>query len=143
MNSQDKSSRKLSVRQQIFLLGVVLTLANLAAILHKSSRIFLFQQSQCLAYYLATDPTKVDGQSRVEEALCKLEFIQSRLSIIDGFDSFLSCLPGMSFSVSSYLALSTILTQLMKMHLGSVLTKHEYFADIRSCNGSTAGSRAL
>jgi len=100
MVSQDEVSRTSSVRQQIFLLGVVLTLANLAAIIHKSSRVFLFQQSQCLAYYMATDRSKIDSQYRVEEALCKIGDIQSRLSITDGIDSFLSYLPGKSFRVS-------------------------------------------
>ena len=91
------------VRRQILLLGVVLTLANLAAIIHKSSRVFLFQQSQCLAYYMTNDPTKIDSHYRVEEALCKIDDIQSWLSITDGIDSFLSCLPGKPVRVSSSL----------------------------------------
>lgn len=94
MASEIGAPRTSSMRAQILLLGVVLTLANLAAIIHKSSRVYLFQQSQCLAYYLAVDPTKIDAQSRVEEVLCKVDDVQSRLSITDGLDSFLSCLPG-------------------------------------------------
>lgn len=86
--------RSRPVRQQILLLGLVLTLANLAAIIHKSSRVFLFQQSQCLAYYLIHDPKKIHFRYRVEEALCKTDEIQSWLSMTDGIDNFLSCLPG-------------------------------------------------
>ena len=88
--------RKTSVVQQILLLGFLLTLANLAGVIHKSSRVYLFQQAQCLAYYRTHDPTQIDSHSRVEEALCKLDKVQSRLSITDGIDSFLSNLPGKS-----------------------------------------------
>lgn len=86
-------------KQQILLLGLVLTFANLAAVIHKSSRVYLFQQSQCLTYYMATDPKAVDAQRNVEEELCKIPAIQSQLSITDGIDSFLSYVPGKSFIV--------------------------------------------
>ena len=99
--------RSKPVRQQILLLGAILTLANLAAIIHKSSRVFLFQQSQCLTYYLIHDPTKVDPRYRVEEELCKTDEIQSSLSMIDGIDSFLSCLPGTTSWVTSSLTSSS------------------------------------
>ena len=92
-----------SVRQQILLLGVILTLANLAAIIHKSSRVFLFQQSQCLTYYMTNDPTKIESRDRVEEKFCKVYDIQSWLSITDGMDNFLSQLPGKPSLVSSNL----------------------------------------
>lgn len=103
--------RSKPVRQQILLLGVVLTLANLAAIIHKSSRVFLFQQSLCLSYYLIHDPTKIDSRYRVEEALCKTDEIQSWLSMTDGIDSFLSCLPGMA--IMGYLVPHLLLNFLM------------------------------
>lgn len=107
MASHDKRSGSPSARMQILLLGAVLTLANLAAIIHKSSRVFLFQQSQCLAYYMATDPSKIHAQYHVEEAMCKLDAIQSRLSIYDGIDSFLSNLPGKLCHVSFCHSFST------------------------------------
>ena len=103
--------RSRPVKQQIFLLGAVLTLANLAAIIHKSSRVFLFQQSRCLTYYLIHDPTKVDSRYRVEEELCKTDEIQSWLSMTDGIDSFLTCLPGTaSWLISSLILLLDFMT---------------------------------
>lgn len=94
--SQHLHPRKTSVVQQILLLGLLLTLSNLAAVIHKSSRVYLFQQAQCLTYYKIHDPTQIDSHSRIQEALCKLDKVQSRLSITDGIDSFLSYLPGKS-----------------------------------------------
>ncbi|KAL8764437.1 MAG: hypothetical protein Q9194_007091, partial [Teloschistes cf. exilis] len=82
-----------TVTSQIVLLGAILTLGNLAQIIHRSSRVFLFQQAQCLIYYKFADPSKIDAQFQVDEALCKLGPIQSRLSMIDGVDAFLTCLP--------------------------------------------------
>ncbi|KAL9578338.1 MAG: hypothetical protein Q9203_007131 [Teloschistes exilis] len=82
-----------TVTSQIVLLGAILTLGNLAQIIHRSSRVFLFQQAQCLIYYKLADPSKIDAQFQVDEALCKLGPIQSRLSMIDGVDAFLTCLP--------------------------------------------------
>ena len=75
------------------LLGGLLMLGNLGGILHKSSRVYLFQQAQCFNYYQIHDATKIDAHYRIEEALCKLPFVQSRLSLVDGADSFLQFLP--------------------------------------------------
>ena len=82
-----------SVTGRIILLGAILTLGNLADIIHKSSRVYLFQQAQCLLYYKNFDPTEIQPDFRIDEALCKLSSIQSRLATIDGIDSFLSFLP--------------------------------------------------
>ena len=84
----------MSVTRQIVLLGAVLNISYLATCIHKSSRVYLFQQAQCLNYYQANDPTKVDSHYYVEEALCKIHEVQSPLSILDGIDSFLQNLPG-------------------------------------------------
>ena len=92
--SQDLPPRKISVTRQIVLLGAVLNVSYLATCIHKSSRVYLFQQAQCLNYYRANDPTKIDSHYHVEEALCKIHEVQSSLSILDGIDSFLQNLPG-------------------------------------------------
>ena len=84
----------MSVTRQIILLGAVLNVSYLATCIHKSSRVYLFQQAQCLNYYQANDPTKIDSHYHVEEALCKIHEVQSPLSILDGIDSFLQNLPG-------------------------------------------------
>ena len=82
-----------SVANHLILLGGILTLGNLADIIHKSSRVYLFQQAQCLLYYHNVDPTKIPSNFRIDEALCKVSPVQSRLATVDGVDSFLSCLP--------------------------------------------------
>ena len=92
--SRELPPRSMSVTRQIILLGAVLNVSYLATCIHKSSRVYLFQQAQCLNYYQATDPTKVDSHSHVEEVLCKIPEVQSPLSILDGIDSFLQNLPG-------------------------------------------------
>ena len=92
--SQEFSPRRMSVTYQIVLLGAVLNVSYLATCIHKSSRVYLFQQAQCLNYYQANDPTKIDSHHHVEEALCKIQEVQSPLSILDGIDSFLQNLPG-------------------------------------------------
>lgn len=92
--SQDLSPRKMSVTHQVILLGAVLNVSYLATCIHKSSRVYLFQQAQCLNYYQANDPTKIDSNYHVDESLCKIHEVQSPLSILDGMDSFLQNLPG-------------------------------------------------
>lgn len=138
------SLSKRPVRRQILLLGAVITLANLAAIIHKSSQVFLFQQSQCLAYYMTIDPTKIDSSYTVEEGLCKIDEIQSRLSITVGIDSFLSYLPGKPFRAFLFpvcLALSRHAPREKVFWLDSHLGGSS--ADTCHCNGSTARSRDL
>lgn len=90
----NKMTRKLSVNQQMLLLGFILTLANLAMTIHKSSRVYLFQQTLCFNYYTVSDPSKINSRSQVKESLCKLHQIQAPLSVTDGIDSFLVRLPG-------------------------------------------------
>ena len=82
-----------SVTGQVVLLAAIIALANLADMIHKSSRVYLYQQALCLVYYKTFDPSKIERYSHVEEALCKVSQIQSRLAILDGLDSFLSTLP--------------------------------------------------
>lgn len=85
--------QRASVTNRIILFGAIITLSNLADIIHKSSRIYLFQQAQCLLYYNNVDPTKIQPDFRIEERFCKVSPIQSRLATFDGIDSFLNCLP--------------------------------------------------
>ena len=91
---QEVPPAKMSVRRRILLMSIVLTASNLAVTLTKSSRVYLFQQAQCLIYYQLNDPTKIDPENGVEESLCKLAGVQYPLSIIVGIDSVLSLLPG-------------------------------------------------
>lgn len=83
----------ISVTNRIILFGVILTLGALAEVIHKSSRVYLFQQAQCLLYYKTFDPSKIRPDFSVDETLCKVSAIQSRLATIDGVDSFLNYLP--------------------------------------------------
>ena len=91
---QEVPPANMSVRRRILLMSIVLTGSNLAVTLTKSSRVYLFQQTQCLIYYQLNDPTKIDPKNGVEESLCKLAGVQYPLSIIVGIDSVLSLLPG-------------------------------------------------
>lgn len=81
------------VTNRIILFGVILTLNALAEVIHKSSRVYLFQQAQCLLYYKTFDPSKIRPDFSIDEAFCKISAIQSRLATIDGIDSFLKSLP--------------------------------------------------
>ncbi len=86
-----------SIIRHIIVLGAVITLSNLADILHKSSRVYLFQQMLCLVYYRTVDPAKIGPDYHLEESSCKLSLVQSRLSMTDGLDSCLAFLPRESF----------------------------------------------
>ena len=92
--STSTQMHKASATKRIILLGAILTLSNLGEHLHKSSRVYLFQQAQCLVHYKSVDPSKIHTGFRIDEALCKVHSIQSRLATIDGIDSFLYFLPG-------------------------------------------------
>ena len=91
---QDAPFANMSVRRRIVLMSILLTSANLALTLTKSSRVFLFEQARCLLYYQVNDPTRIDPKDGVTETLCKIEGIQYPLSIIVGIDTVLSLLPG-------------------------------------------------
>lgn len=93
--------RQLSVSQQILLMSVVLVSGNLASTTTKSSRVYLFQQARCSAYYQSHDSTQISPHNRVDESLCKLPDIQYPLSIVLGIDSCLSALPGKLWSIST------------------------------------------
>ena len=71
----DELRRKQSPDLRVVLIGVILTLGNLAICIHRSSRVYLFQQSQCLQYYLVAEPNHVNADWEVEESLCKIREI--------------------------------------------------------------------
>lgn len=85
---------RLSGRHQIVVVSFVLVLGNLALSIHKSCRVYLFEQAQCLIYYRLHDPQQIKTLDGVDESLCKLEPIQYPLSIIVGIDACLSFIPG-------------------------------------------------
>ena len=92
--TEQSSPREGKVDYRIILILAVLALGNLASNTHRSSRVYLYQQSLCLNHYRSKDPSKIDGQTSVDESLCKIKDVQSPLSIIDGVDAFLTLLPG-------------------------------------------------
>ncbi len=84
---------KLPDLNAVVLLGGIITLGNLGTILHKSSRVYLFQQAQCLNYYQIHDVKVIGSNYHIDEHLCKIPGIQSRLSIVEGIDSLLQYIP--------------------------------------------------
>ena len=96
------SAWKRTVSAPIVLLGGILIGANLGTVLHKSSRVYLFQQALCINYYRIHDPSKIHWPHSVEEKTCKVPEIQATLSMIDGIDSFLQLLPRKSFDPSGH-----------------------------------------
>ena len=79
---------------QVVLVAAVVVLANLAICIHRSSRVYLFQQSLCLQHIMATNPQNIGPQWRIEEKLCRIREVQSPLSLTEGVDAFLQLLPG-------------------------------------------------
>ena len=78
-------------------MSVTMTLSSLALSMTRNSRIYLFEQAQCLLYYQSHPSKQVNLQESIRESECKLENIQYPLSIVVGIDSFLSLLPGTAF----------------------------------------------
>ena len=75
-------------------MSIVLIAGNFALTITKSSRVYLFEQAQCLIYYQVNDSTQIDFENGIKESLCKLEGVQYPLSIIVGIDAILAMLPG-------------------------------------------------
>ena len=96
-NGMGSSAWRRTVSAPIILLGGILIGANLGTVLHKSSRVYLFQQALCINYYRIHDPSKIHWPHSVEEKTCKVPEIQATLSMVDGIDSFLQLLPRKSF----------------------------------------------
>ncbi len=73
-------------RHQILLISAVLVVGNVALSTHRSSRVYLFEQAQCLVYYRLHDD--------IDESRCKIDEVQRPLSIVVGIDACLSLIPG-------------------------------------------------
>ena len=82
---------------RVLLVTAVLVLANLAICIHRSSRLYLFQQSLCLQHYRTVDSNTAGLHWPLDESRCKIKQVQSTLSIIEGVDAFLQLLPGPSY----------------------------------------------
>ena len=85
-----------SPRWTTICITIILTLGNLAISLHRSSRVYMLQQSLCLQHFLIVDPQKVNEYKEVDEKYCKVAEVQSPLSFLEGLDYFLHLLPGKS-----------------------------------------------
>ena len=80
--------------QHTILLCAVLTLSALSVSITRSTRVYLFEQTECLSYYRDVGSVQDHGQNAINEDLCKLEAVQYPLSIIVGVDACLAILPG-------------------------------------------------
>ncbi|KAL8802060.1 MAG: hypothetical protein Q9182_004073 [Xanthomendoza sp. 2 TL-2023] len=124
---------KSAAKSRVWWLGAVLTLENLAAVLHQSSRVYLYQQTLCLNYYKAHDPTQIDRTSQIPELLCKIPQVQSPLAITDGIDSFLSCIPVCRTNVYNYISGIYALATVSGSAIGSLLlSRHVYILNALS-----------
>ena len=92
--AEQSSLRRGGIDHRILLITGVLTIGNLAICTHRSSRVYLYQQSLCLNYYRENNPAKIEDQTSIDESLCKIKDVQSPLSVIDGLDAFLVAIPG-------------------------------------------------
>ncbi|KAG8533049.1 uncharacterized protein KY384_001832 [Bacidia gigantensis] len=113
--------------KRILLITIVLTLGNLAICIHRSSRIYLYQQSQCLQHYLAADPQKVSAEAEVEEEACKIKEVQSPLSIIEGVDAFLSLLPVIAAILPPDQLSLYVLASVTGSAVGALLLSHHVY----------------
>ena len=80
--------------RRIIVITAILASGNLSICLHRSSRVYLLQQSQCLEFYSYHDAAKIGADSMVDERLCKIKDVQSVLSVLEGVDGFCAVLPG-------------------------------------------------
>ena len=88
------SSPERKIDYRIVLITLAVTIGHLAISTHRSSRVYLYQQSLCFTYYRHHEPATVEGPSQVDESLCKIPNIQSPLSIVEGFDVLFQLIPG-------------------------------------------------
>ncbi|MCJ1281406.1 hypothetical protein MMC26_000725 [Xylographa opegraphella] len=95
---KDTPQSSLSVRRRILLMSVTMTLSNLALCMTRNSRVYFFEQAQCLLYYQARGSTHVALRDSIDESLCKMDDVQYPLSITVGIDSFLFLLPASGYS---------------------------------------------
>ena len=91
---EDAPSIEASKKWQIIWMNVVLILGYGSLSIAKSSRVYLFEQAQCLLYYQTQKSPEAKAAGNIEEKLCKIDPVQYPLSIVVGVDTLLSLLPG-------------------------------------------------
>lgn len=93
MNRMETPSKR-RTDYRIILITLVITLSNIAICTHRSSRVWLYQQSLCFEYYHAREPAAAETSASIDEDRCKLKEIQSSLSTIESLDAVFMLLPG-------------------------------------------------
>jgi hypothetical protein len=82
-----------------YLPALLLLFSELAELILTSPRIRLLEASICRRHYLAYDPSGIAPDGSIDEALCKLEDIQTRLAYIRGWQVFFEAIPVMALAV--------------------------------------------
>lgn len=89
-------SAALTRRTRVFTLlpAVLLFLSELAELLLVAPRIRLLEASICRLHYAEHDPSLLNQDGSVDEALCKITPVQTRLAYIRGWQVFWEAIPG-------------------------------------------------
>ena len=72
----------------------LVTVIDLGAFLAVPPKTRVFEANLCLRYYQKHDPSKINKDGTVDEALCKINAVQAKMAAIMGWASMFEAIPG-------------------------------------------------
>ncbi|KAF1968015.1 MFS transporter-like protein [Bimuria novae-zelandiae CBS 107.79] len=78
---------------------VLITIVDAGAFLAEPPKTRVFEANLCLRYYEENDPSKIDKNGSVPEALCKIDEVQQKLAMIFGWQDTFDAIPGLILAI--------------------------------------------
>ncbi|KAJ5042165.1 uncharacterized protein L3040_004722 [Drepanopeziza brunnea f. sp. 'multigermtubi'] len=75
--------------------ALIMTLSSLGAILHSSAHVYLIEQAICRDYYASLENIGMGGGSLIDETICKIPNIQSKVASTYGIYKMLTYVPAL------------------------------------------------
>ncbi|KAF2202985.1 MFS general substrate transporter [Delitschia confertaspora ATCC 74209] len=84
----------------VVILGTFLiTIIDVGSFLADPPKTRIFEANLCLRYYSKHDPSKINNDGTVDEALCKINAVQEKLAMIIGWSGLFDAIPGILLAV--------------------------------------------
>lgn len=83
----------------VFLVFVLVTIVDVGAFLAEPPKTRVFEANLCLRYYEEYDPSKIEKDGSVPEALCKIDQVQQKLAMIFGWQDTFDAIPGLVLAI--------------------------------------------
>ncbi|KAF2703846.1 MFS general substrate transporter [Pleomassaria siparia CBS 279.74] len=96
---EEKKKKKKPWLVLVSLIYLLVAIVDIGAFMADPPKTRIFEANLCVRYYQEADPSKINSDGTVDEALCKVNEVQQKLAMIFGWQDMFDSIPGILLAV--------------------------------------------